>query len=156
MLLNLGCGQDYRDGWTNVDIDENSPADLVYDLQDVPWPWNDETVKYILMDNVFEHIHPRYRTAVIRECHRILHPSGHLQMHLPVPEVGGGWDETHYVVPGWRWPYNPKWRDMWTVTEVESSRVGVGQILPDSLSRLLTRFWVVRCVDEVRIKVVPR
>jgi hypothetical protein len=35
--LNLGCGDDYKEGFINVDI-ENDP-DVKHDLNSYPWPW---------------------------------------------------------------------------------------------------------------------
>ena len=32
--LNLGCGGDYKKGWTNVDIDKNVRADIYSELSE--------------------------------------------------------------------------------------------------------------------------
>lgn len=156
MKYNLGCGDDIRNGWVNVDIDPNSFADITYDLEDTPWPWKTRSAEWILMDNVFEHLAPPTRTDVLNECHRILDRDGTLEMALPVPEVGSGWDVTHYNVPSWRWPLHPSWSHMWKLVNIDTSKVGPGRVLPDSLARQLTRFHIARCVDEVRILVMPR
>lgn len=153
---NLGCGDDIRDGWVNVDKDPESPADIRYDLEDLPWPWKSRSADTILMDNVFEHIHPRHRAGVINECYRLLDPNGRFIMHLPVPEIGSGWDVTHYNIPSWRWPFHPRWQSEWIATDISISKVGPGRLMPDGIAKLATRFWLVRCIDEVKVVVTPQ
>lgn len=53
--LNLGCGDDYMDGWLNVD--KFSPkADLKIDLNERPWKLPADTFEKIEMINVLEHL----------------------------------------------------------------------------------------------------
>lgn len=153
--LNLGCGADTRDGWHNVDVVERPDVNEVYDLEETPWPWPTDCAERVLLDNVFEHLHPRTRPAVIRECRRVLADDGTLEMALPVPEIGTGWDVTHYNVPSWRWPLHPEYRDRWELLSVRGSRVGPGRFVPERLARQLTRHGIARCLDEVRIEVRP-
>lgn len=153
--INLGCGDDYREGWLNVDIDPTSRADRVVDLEDTPWPLPSDHFEHALVDNVFEHIAPRKRGAFIQECHRILAPDGILVMRLPVPDIGVGWDDTHHPIPSWRWPLHPRWRDHWDVEGIEGSRVGVGRALPEVLARFATRHWLIRGVDQVEVRCRP-
>ena len=42
LKLNLGCGQNPRDGYLNVD--KYGSADLTCDLEAFPWPWPDNSV----------------------------------------------------------------------------------------------------------------
>lgn len=155
LKLNLGCGDDIRSGWTNVDIAPRDGA-VEMDLEETPWPWSDGSAKVILMDNVFEHLRPGTRPAVLEECHRVLSPDGALIMRLPVPDIGGGWDVTHQQIPSWRWPLHPRYTSRWRVLDMTASRVGPGRALPESLARLLTRFWIVRAIDEVELTVTPQ
>jgi predicted SAM-dependent methyltransferase len=156
MRLNLGCGDDIRDDWHNVDIVDGPGVDELHDLQDTPWPWKSNCCSEILMDNVLEHIGPMYRDDTIAECARVLAPGGQLEVVLPVPEAGCGWDLTHYAVPSWRWHLHPRWQDTWSELSVVPSRVGPGRLLPDSLALLATRFGVARCCDQVSTTVVLR
>ncbi|MFC7045596.1 methyltransferase domain-containing protein [Halobacteriaceae archaeon GCM10025711] len=149
--VNLGCGDDYRDGWLNVDVDDRHDVDVVHDLEETPWRWGDSQFGHVLMDNVLEHIAVEHRTAVLEECHRILEPGGTLTLRLPVPEVGAGWDETHHAVPHWRVLCHPRWRDRWAVDRIAGSKVGPGRLFPEPLARLATRFWVFRGMDEVTV-----
>jgi len=39
LRLNLGCGRDYRPGFTNIDVRPDVGADLVYDITSpLPFP----------------------------------------------------------------------------------------------------------------------
>jgi predicted SAM-dependent methyltransferase len=156
MRLNLGCGEDYREGWVNADVDPQVRVDVRLDLEEAPWPWGDGAATEVVMDNVLEHIDPRMRPDVLEECLRVLDPeSGTLEVALPVPGAGGGWDVTHYAVPSWRWPLHPRWRDLFDVEAVSASRVGPGRAMPSELALLAARFTGLRTVDEVTTWVTP-
>lgn len=153
--LNVGCGEDHREGWLNVDVDESVAPDTVVDIERTPWPWDRSSFSEVLIDNVLEHIRPGAREDVIEELHRVTEPGGTVVIRTPVPEVGCGWDLTHYTPPGWRWPLHPRWEHMWQIENVSGTRVGPGRALPEPLARLLTRFWIARCVDEVSVRLTP-
>lgn len=53
--LNLGCGNDYLEGWLNIDISVKSKADLVYDLSK-GIPLADNSVIQIKAQHFLEHI----------------------------------------------------------------------------------------------------
>jgi SAM-dependent methyltransferase len=79
--LNLGCGEDYRDGWHNVDVVEAVDPDEVVDLSEFPWPWADGEFSYVLASHVLEHL-PTERA--LRECVRICEPNGFIDIRLPI------------------------------------------------------------------------
>lgn len=154
--LNLGCGDDIRNGWHNVDIVPNEGVDEVYNLENTPWPWPDDISNRILMDNVLEHLNPRSRPHVLDECHRVLASSGLLEVVLPVPNVGIGWDVSHYSIPSWSWYRHPSQRDRWQLKNLEISKIGLGNLVPDDrLALTLTEHAGLRCVDQVTVKVEP-
>lgn len=65
MKLNLGCGEQYADGWTNVDH-AGSPhrKDLEVDLTgELPWP--EESVDMIYAGHLLEHL-------TLDQCHELL------------------------------------------------------------------------------------
>lgn len=103
--LNLGCGGDYKPGWTNVDL-YHTGADERWDLLDLPWPYDDGTVGQILIDQVVEHFPPRLQLkeghhdsliAVLGEISRVLKVGGKALVGVP---YAGSYEDlqnpTHY------------------------------------------------------------
>jgi predicted SAM-dependent methyltransferase len=93
--LNLGCGPDLRDGYTNVDFrapEQLGPGAYVHhfqqvDLSSFPWPWEDDSVDEVMMLDFLEHF-PRHRTqGILQECRRILRKGGVLVVQVPDMEI---------------------------------------------------------------------
>lgn len=80
LKLNLGCSDDHKPGYVNVDC--APPADVVADLRE-HWPWPDGVASEILAFDVFEHLPDIIHT--LNEAHRVLAPGGRL--HFKVPHV---------------------------------------------------------------------
>lgn len=86
MKLNLGCSDDQKPGWTNVDM--APPADVIADLN-IKWPWEDSTVDVIYAHDCFEHLqnpeHPGNRGKIwaMNEAWRVLKPGGVLDLAVP-------------------------------------------------------------------------
>lgn len=81
-ILHLGCGTDIKPNATNVDQIAHDGVDEVVDLNEYPWPWQDDSVGKILAFHVFEHL--ENIEQALRECARILTPGGTLKLKLPV------------------------------------------------------------------------
>lgn len=82
--LNFGCGEKIKpqqEGWINVDIVETEGIDVIYDLNVFPYPFDDNSVDFILMDNVLEHLDNPME--VMNECYRILKKGGRVKINLP-------------------------------------------------------------------------
>ncbi len=97
MKLNLGCGGDIRDGFVNHDLRQHSPrVDVAHDLNDLPWPWDDESCELIVAKAVLEHLRLTLLESV-GECWRILQPAGRLWMKIPYWKHENSYlDPTHY------------------------------------------------------------
>lgn len=72
--LNLGCGNDYRKGYINVDRLSTEKVDVVHDLDVFPYPFKTGSVDKILMYDILEHLSDCER--VVTECYRILKKGG--------------------------------------------------------------------------------
>jgi SAM-dependent methyltransferase len=83
--LNLGSHNKKIEGYTNVDALKLENVDIVHNLIDFPYPFENESVDEILMVEVLEHISWRKTEAVLKECHRILKTGG--KLHIQVPDI---------------------------------------------------------------------
>lgn len=88
MRLNLGCGGQQVPGWLNVDRiismelgAEQQGETLVLDLVErQPWPWDDDSVAWVVMHHVLDLLSPDELTSVLREIYRVLEPGGTLRV----------------------------------------------------------------------------
>lgn len=81
MQLNLGCGKDIRQGFINVDAVALPEVDVVHDLNAFPYPFEDESVDFVLMSAILEHL--KEPIDVLAEVHRILRPHGICEIIVP-------------------------------------------------------------------------
>lgn len=79
--LNLGCGQFPKEGYVNLDIDKNSLADIICDLNKFPYPLKDNSFELIVADHVLEHLN--YTFKVMQELSCILTTNGKLIIRVP-------------------------------------------------------------------------
>lgn len=87
MKLNLGCGRDYRPGWTNVDWDTTVEPDLLLDLNSTPWPFADASADTILLRDVLELLGQSNDTfaSIMRELYRIAKPDAVIEIRSRHP-----------------------------------------------------------------------
>lgn len=82
-ILNLGCGNRLIAGAVNHDLRKHrEEVDVAWDLNDLPWPWGNETFDTIVACAVLEHLEIDLLQA-LNECWRILRPGGRVRMKLP-------------------------------------------------------------------------
>jgi predicted SAM-dependent methyltransferase len=100
--INLGSGADPAQGFINVDLLDLPEVDVVHNLLDFPYPFEDESATHIRAVDVLEHL-PNYTDdrrpmviAFIEECYRILKPGGELYIQTPGYDAEFLWqDPTH-------------------------------------------------------------
>jgi len=97
-ILNLGAGTHCAANAVNHDLYYHSPTiDIAWDLNVLPWPWENESFETISARAVLEHLDLTLLEA-LNECWRILKPGGYLGIKLPF------WDsETSYNDPTHRY-----------------------------------------------------
>jgi ubiquinone/menaquinone biosynthesis C-methylase UbiE len=78
--LNLGCGKDYKKGWTNVDV-IGVKKDVKHNLNKVPYPFRKNTFDEILMKMVLEHLDDPIK--VLKEIVRISANNAKLTIIVP-------------------------------------------------------------------------
>ena len=83
--LNIGCGQRYCPGWTNIDY-VGSEGVLVHDLRKgLPFP--DEAFDVVYHSHVLEHISKQDAGDFMKECFRVLKQNGILRVVVPDLEL---------------------------------------------------------------------
>lgn len=83
MKLNLGCGMDKKKGYINIDVRREVNPDLVWNLEQLPYPFDDESIEEIIAKDVLEHFSYRRIEPIIKEWHRILKADGKLFIQAP-------------------------------------------------------------------------
>ena len=95
--VHLGCGNDVKEGYVNLDINDGNIAkdDVVHcDLEEGRLPFNNNSCCEVLAVHLFEHI--RNFIPLMNEIHRVLRPGGFLRMEVPVyPYEEAFQDPTH-------------------------------------------------------------
>jgi hypothetical protein len=81
MKLNLGCGNDIKEGYFNVDSVALPGVDLVHDLESMPWPLADGCAEEVLLFHVLEHMDGIIPT--LEELHRITRRGGVIRIRVP-------------------------------------------------------------------------
>ena len=84
--LNLGSGNDYREGYLNVDKYADT-ADINYDLEQLPWPWETNSVTEVILRHVLEHLGQQTELFLnlIKELHRVCAPNALVIIDVPHP-----------------------------------------------------------------------
>lgn len=95
LKLNLGGGKKRINGFLNVDLIKTPQTDIVHDLNVFPWPFKDNSVDEIIMDNILEHL--KDITPVMKELWRICKNKARIKIIVPHFESLGAYvDPTHY------------------------------------------------------------
>ncbi len=95
--LNLGCGKDIRKGYFNVDSVKLQGVDKVFNLDNYPWPFKDNSFDEIYCDNVLEHLSSIIRP--VEEIWRISKKGSKTVIKVPIyPSIWAFTDPTHKSV----------------------------------------------------------
>lgn len=110
LKLNLGCGFDKRDGYLNIDIRTDVGADVVMNLDNIPYPFADNSAEEVIAKDILEHFSFRDIERMIRELHRILKSGGKLVIQTPDleqimgsigrGEISGFWNISYWLYGG--------------------------------------------------------
>ena len=80
--INLGCGNDYRKGWINIDHpDINVKKDKEIDLETDEFPFRENSINYALFKDSLEHI--RDITGLMNRLYRVMKPESKVEIIVP-------------------------------------------------------------------------
>lgn len=82
LKVNLGCGFDYRQGWVNVDALKKFQPDIIHDLHS-PLPLTDESVDYVLAQDILEHFTKEDLLCLLSDLSRITKSGGLVEIRVP-------------------------------------------------------------------------
>lgn len=87
-VLDIGCGVNKTPGATGMDINPRTDADVIHDLDDLPYPFKDDEFDEVIGRHVIEHVRDPMR--VMAELHRITRAGGIVKLVAP-----------HWTNPDW-------------------------------------------------------
>ena len=82
LKLNLGCGNDYRPGYLNVDFNDSHKVDLISDVMNLS-KIKDLSCVEVLAQDVLEHIQRCRCLTALKEWNRVLKINGILKIRVP-------------------------------------------------------------------------
>jgi SAM-dependent methyltransferase len=99
MTLDVGCGRNKHPGAIGIDRNSDTDADLLCDLNHLPYPFRDGVFDEIRLTHVIEHVADVI--ATIEELHRLARPGGLIRIETPhYTDFSSFCDPTH------RWHLN--------------------------------------------------
>ena len=112
MKLNLGSGNVRLKGFVNIDLSKYENVDFVCDLNKDKLPFKNNSVDFILANNVLEHLDSI--DNCLAECHRVLKDGGVLSVQMPY------YNSSSAIRPDHKTFFNYKWFKYWTENESEA------------------------------------
>ena len=92
--LNIGCGEDIKRGFVNLDFVKQKGVDVIHDLNKFPWPFKENEFDYVFASHVLEHVQDLVKT--MKEIHRITKKQGKIVIRSPHFSCGVSYrDPTH-------------------------------------------------------------
>lgn len=79
--LHLGAGTRIKQGWINHDLVNLQGIDVVHDLTQFPWPWEDNSIDEVYAKDVLEHLPNIILT--MEEIHRVCKSGGKVYIAVP-------------------------------------------------------------------------
>lgn len=99
--LDIGGGANPNPGFVNIDILPLKEVDIVWDLEEFPWPLPDSCVLTATASHVLEHINPHKGMfiKVMDEIWRVVKPGGQFAFVVPHAESPGYIQDPTHVNP---------------------------------------------------------
>jgi hypothetical protein len=97
--LNLGCGQNRMEGYVNTDRQPAAEPDVVMDLEEFPWPFDDDSVEEVVANHVLEHTgrDPNVFIGIMQELYRVCRAGALVRIAVPHPRHDNFIDDPTHV-----------------------------------------------------------
>lgn len=141
--LDLGCGENCPPGWTGLDARPLEGVEIVHDVEETPWPLDDESVTELRASHLVEHINPAKSGFItfMDEAWRVLRAGGEFAIACPHGSSQGYIQDPTHVNPineiTWQYfdpladtgayrHYRPK---PWEITSLSTSPDGIMDVV---------------------------
>jgi predicted SAM-dependent methyltransferase len=115
LKLNIGCGKSKIEGFSGVDRIAFEGVDVVLDVRQTPWPWDDDSVEEVFSSHFLEHLAGEERIGFFNELYRVMKVGAKALIITPDWSHACAYgDPTHAWPPisSWYAHYlNKAWRD---------------------------------------------
>ena len=148
--LNLGSGNDLREGYINVDlyVPDKIPKGINFkqlDLNRVEWLWEDNSIDYIHARMILEHVGDPFN--FMRECYKIMKKGSEICIEVPYHNSNGAFSLFHKTF------YNHNWYNKFVYAhniQTGKKRVGI-----QSEHFNLFKLKSVEYIPTIRAKKIP-
>lgn len=151
--MNLGCGSRYHSDWVNVNFTSTGPGVIAANLNEgIPFP--DESFDVVYHSHLLEHFTKSTAGDFLKECHRVLKPSGIIRVVVPDLEgIVRGYlialEKSRAGIEGWKHNYDWMMLEMYDqVSRNQSGGEMARYLRSDKLAN--EQFVTGRCGTEVR------
>ena len=99
--LNLGCGQNKKDGYVNIDKYPSFAPDVVWDLERCPWPFENDSVGEAVLHHCLEHLGATAEQflAIMQELYRVCAGGAVIAIDVPHPRSDAYLGDPTHVRP---------------------------------------------------------
>lgn len=99
MKINLGCGNDYKEGWVNIDANSQIRADRNVDIMYLRTD-EYEGVKEVLLSHVIEHLKRNEARMLLHVVSLWLEKNGVITVVVPLVDKGLEWEKQGKLAKG--------------------------------------------------------
>lgn len=101
MKLNLGCGLNHLEGYTNIDREKRANPDRAMDLEAFPWDLPDDSVEEVVLNHVLEHLgrDPEVFIGIFKELYRVCRGGALVRIAVPDPRHNNFFGDPTHVRP---------------------------------------------------------
>jgi hypothetical protein len=99
--FNMGCGRNKLPGYVNVDASAASEPDMVFDLEQMPWPWQNSSAEHVVFNHSLEHMgrDPAVFLGMMQQLYRICSDGAKVLIHVPHPRHDNYMNDPTHVRP---------------------------------------------------------
>jgi hypothetical protein len=101
LKFNMGCGHRKMAGYVNVDAFAECEPDVVWNLDETPWPWADNCAEQVLFVHALEHMGATTAQflGIMKELYRICAPDAEIVIIVPHPRHDDFLNDPTHVRP---------------------------------------------------------